>query len=161
MTQKTPNKPAKKKPSRTSKFWLFKSEPNVFSFADLKAKGKSGEEWDGVRNYQARNNMREMSKGDLAFFYHSNMGKEIVGVCEVCAAAHPDSTTDDERWECVDVRWVCEMPNPITLVDVKANPRLKTMPLVTSTRLSVQPVAARDWTEVCKMGGLDPKKIKR
>lgn len=149
-----------KAPNRKRKYWLFKSEPNVFSFDDLKAKGKKGEEWDGVRNYLARNNMRAMNVGDLGFFYHSNIGKEIVGICEVITKAHPDSTTDDERWECVDVRAVCEMPNPVTLVDVKANPRLQEMALVTAMRLSVQSVGLMQWNEVCKMGGLDPKKIK-
>jgi len=149
-----------KAPKLKKGYWLFKSEPNVFSFDDLKAKGKKGEEWDGVRNYLARNNMRAMKVGDLGFFYHSNIGKEVVGICEVVAEAHPDSTTDDERWECVDVRAVCALPNPVTLVDVKANPRLKEMALVTSMRLSVQSVGVTHWNEVCKMGGLDPKKLK-
>lgn len=154
------SKTASKKNSNHKKaYWLFKSEPDVFSFDDLKAKGKKGEEWDGVRNYQARNNMRAMNVGDLGFFYHSNIGKEIVGICEVITKAHPDSTTEDERWECVDVRAVCDIPNPVTLADVKANPRLQDMALVTSMRLSVQPVGATHWNEVCKMGGLDPKKI--
>lgn len=142
-------------------FWLFKSEPNVFSWDDLKKKGKKGEEWDGVKNYQARNNMRAMELGELGFFYHSNIGLEIVGICEVCKLAHPDSKTDDERWECVDVRAVCEMPNPVKLIDVKANPKLAKMSLVTSMRLSVQPVLADEWAEVCRMGGLDPKSIRR
>lgn len=142
-------------------FWLFKSEPDVFSWEDLKNKGKKGEEWDGVRNYLARNNMRAMLKGELGFFYHSNIGLEIVGICEVCKLAHPDSTTDDERWECVDVRAVCDMPKPVKLVDVKANPALEKMSLVTSMRLSVQPVLADEWVEVCRMGGLDPKKIRK
>ena len=154
-------KPVKKTVPKSTGFWLFKSEPNVFSYANLKAKGKKGEEWDGVRNYQARNNMRAMKIGDLGFFYHSNIDKSIVGVCEVSALVHPDSTTDDERWECVDVRAVCEMPTPVTLADVKSNPRLSDMALVTTSRLSVQPVRAAEWKEVCKMGGLDLKKLKR
>lgn len=140
-------------------YWLFKSEPDKFSWDDLKAKGAKGEEWDGVRNYMARNNMREMQLGDLGFFYHSNAGKDVVGICEVCALSHQDSTTDDERWDCVDVRAVCEVPNPVTLGDVKANPKLSDMALVTSMRLSVQPVTENEWAIVCKMGGLDPKKI--
>ncbi len=140
-------------------YWLFKSEPDKFSWDDLKAKGAKGEEWDGVRNYLARNNMREMRLGDLGFFYHSNAGKDIVGICEVCALSHQDSTTDDERWDCVDVRAVCEVPNPVTLGDVKDNPKLSEMALVTSMRLSVQPVTPAEWDIVCKMGGLDPKKI--
>ena len=157
MTTKT----AQKTLPKSTGFWLFKSEPDTFSFADLKAKGKRGEQWDGVRNYQARNNMRAMKLGDLGFFYHSNAGKDVVGICQVSALAHPDSTTDDERWECVDVRAVCDMPNPVTLADVKGNPKLENMSLVTSMRLSVQPVRSADWIEVCRMGGLDPKKIKQ
>ena len=141
------------------KYWLFKSEPNVFSFEDLKKKGKSGEEWDGVRNYQARNNMREMKLGHLGFFYHSNIGKEVVGICEVCSEAHPDSTTDDERWECVDVRAVCDFPQPVSLEDVKQNAKLGKMLLVTNTRLSVQPVTKQEWNTICKMGHLDPAAI--
>jgi len=85
-------------------YWLFKSEPDVFGWNDLTAKGDTGEEWDGVRNYQARNNMRAMKVGDQGFYYHSRSGLEIVGICEVCAEAHQDSTTEDERWDCVDVK---------------------------------------------------------
>ncbi len=136
--------------------WLFKSEPDVFSFDMLKAKGKKGEQWDGVRNYQARNNMRAMKVGDLGFFYHSNIGLEVVGIVEVCAEVHPDSTTDDPRWECVDIRAVRDMPKPVTLKDVKANPKLADMALVTSMRLSVQPVTDDEWEEVCRMGDLVP-----
>ncbi len=136
-------------------YWLFKSEPFKFSWDHLKAKGDKGEEWDGVRNYQARNNMRAMKLGDLGFFYHSNEGLEVVGICEVCALVHPDSTTDDERWECVDVKAVMDMPKPVKLADVKANPKLESMSLVTSMRLSVQPVTEDEWLEVCRMGGLD------
>lgn len=134
--------------------WLLKSEPDAFSWDELKAKGKAGEEWSGVRNYLARNNMRAMGMGDLAFFYHSNIELQIVGIAEVCALAHPDSTTDDERWDCVDVRAVRDMPKPVTLADVKANPKLANMSLVTSMRLSVQPVTKDEWDEVCRMGGL-------
>ncbi len=140
-------------------YWLLKSEPDAFSWEQLKAKGKAGEEWSGVRNFLARNNMRAMRTGDLGFFYHSNIGLEIVGICEVCALAHPDSTSDDPRWECVDVRAVCAMPKPVKLADVKANPKLAGMSLVTSMRLSVQPVTAAEWAEVCRMGALDSKKL--
>ena len=135
-------------------YWLFKSEPFKFSWDALKARGAKGEEWDGVRNYQARNNMRAMQIGDLGFFYHSNEGLNVVGICEVCALAHPDSTTDDERWECVDIRAVMDMPKPVSLADVKANEKLANMSLVTSMRLSVQPVTHDEWIEVCRMGGL-------
>ena len=136
-------------------YWLFKSEPFKFSWEMLKKKGAKGEEWDGVRNYLARNNMRAMQIGDRGFFYHSNEGLEVVGICEVCALAHPDSTTDDARWECVDIRAVEDMPNPVTLKHVKANPALEKMALVTSMRLSVQPVTEDEYLEVCRMGGLD------
>ncbi|MCD2179298.1 EVE domain-containing protein [Rhizobium sp. C1] len=136
-------------------FWLFKSEPFKFSWEMLKAKGAEGAEWDGVRNYLARNNMRAMQIGDKGFFYHSNEGLEVVGIAEVCALAHHDSTTDDPRWECVDIRAVLDMPKPVSLKDVKANPALEKMSLVTSMRLSVQPVMEDEWLEVCRMGGLD------
>lgn len=139
------------------KYWLFKSEPDKWSWTQQKNKGDAGEEWDGIRNYQARNNMREMQLGDLGFFYHSNEGLEVVGIVEVCALSHPDSTTDDERWDCVDVKAVCDMPEPVTLKAVKANPKLEEMSLVKSMRLSVQPVRPDEWEEVCRMGGL--KKI--
>lgn len=140
-------------------YWLFKSEPFKWSWEMQKAKGAIGEQWDGVRNYLARNNMRAMQLGDKAFFYHSNEGLEVVGIVEICALAHPDSTTDDHRWECVDIRAVCDMPKPVTLKDVKANPVLSDMALVTSMRLSVQPVKEDEWIEVCRMGGLDHTSI--
>ena len=140
-------------------YWLFKSEPDVWSWDMQKKKGAKGEQWDGVRNYQARNNMRAMKLGDLGFFYHSNEGLEVVGICEVCALAHPDSTTDDERWQCVDIKAVCDVATPVSLADVKANPKLGEMSLVTSMRLSVQPVTKREWEIVCAMAGLDPKAI--
>ncbi|MEW9805863.1 EVE domain-containing protein [Mesorhizobium sp. ZMM04-5] len=136
-------------------YWLFKSEPFKFSFDDLKKKGKAGTQWDGVRNYAARNNMKAMKVGDLGFFYHSNEGLNIVGIAEVCALAHPDTTTDDPRWECVDVRAVKDMPNPPTLAQIKANAKLADMALVRLGRLSVQPVTPAEWKEVCRMGGLE------
>lgn len=135
-------------------YWLMKSEPDAFSWDDLVAKGDAGEEWDGVRNYQARNNMRLMKIGDQVFFYHSNIGLEVVGIAEVCALSHPDSTTDDPRWDCVDIRAVKPLPTPVTLKQVKATPELAQMALVTSMRLSVQPVTPEEWALVCKMGGL-------
>ena len=138
-----------------SNYWLFKSEPDAWSWEQQKARGEAGEEWDGIRNYQARNNMREMKLGDKGFFYHSNQGLEIVGIVEVCKEIHPDSTTDDPRWECVDIKAVMDMPTPVTLKDVKANAALSAMSLVTSMRLSVQPVTKDEWLEVCRMGGLD------
>jgi predicted RNA-binding protein with PUA-like domain len=142
--------------SEAMAYWLFKSEPFKFSFDMLKEKGKAGTQWDGVRNYQARNNMRAMQVGDLGFFYHSNEGLAVVGIVEVAGLAHPDSTTDDARWECVDVRAVRDMPKAVSLPDIKANPKLEKMVLVANSRLSVQPVLPDEWREVCAMGGLDP-----
>ena len=134
--------------------WLFKSEPSTWSWDDQLAKGDAGEEWDGVRNYQARNHMRDMKIGDRGFFYHSQKDKEIVGIVEVVAEAHPDSTTDDERWECVDIKAVQSLKTPVTLEDVKAEPRLADMVLVNNTRLSVQPVSDEEWSLICNMGGV-------
>jgi predicted RNA-binding protein with PUA-like domain len=140
-------------------YWLFKTEPEAHSWERQKARGKKGEPWDGVRNFMARNNMVAMQLGDLGFFYHSGEGKEIVGVVEVCATAHPDPKDDTGTWRCVDVRAVCDMPKPVTLAAAKANPKLAEMVLVRSSRLSVQPVRPDEWKEVCRMGGLDPKSI--
>jgi len=140
--------------ARLMAYWLMKSEPDAFSWDDLVARADAGEEWSGVRNHQARNNMRAMTPGDKVFFYHSNIGKEIVGIAEVCALAHPDSTTDDPRWECVDIRALQPLPKAVTLAQVKATPALANMALVTSTRLSVQPVRDDEWHIVCAMGGL-------
>jgi predicted RNA-binding protein with PUA-like domain len=136
-------------------YWLFKSEPFKFSWEMLKSKGAAGQEWDGVRNYAARNNMRAMKIGDKGFFYHSNDGLAVVGIAEVCRLAHPDSTADNPTWECVDIRAVCEVPNPVTLQMVKETPALSEMALVKLSRLSVQPVTEAEYFEVCRMGGLD------
>ena len=137
------------------RYWLMKSEPVVFSWDDLVAREDKGEEWDGVRNYQARNFMREMELGDRAFFYHSQGDKAIVGICEICARAHPDSTTDDPRWDCVDVRAVTPLARPVELREIKEEPALREMALVSQPRLSVQPVRAEEWKLICKMGGVD------
>jgi len=137
-------------------YWLFKSEPFKWSWDMQKRRGEAGQEWDGVRNYQARNNMREMKIGDKGFFYHSNEGLEVVGIVEVCALAHPDSTTEDPRWECVDIRAIADMPSPVSLPDIKANPKLSEMVLVNNSRLSVQPVTEAEWKEICRMGKLSP-----
>ena len=135
-------------------YWLFKSEPDAFGWDDLVAKGDRGEEWDGVRSYQARNNMRAMKKGDLGLFYHSNIGKEAVGIVEVIAEAHPDSTADDPKWECVDVKAVKPLPRPVSLDQAKQEPRLKDMVLVNNSRLSVQPVTDEEWAVVMELAGL-------
>lgn len=137
-------------------YWLFKSEAGTWSWDDQVARGDAGQQWDGVRNYQARNNMRAMRVGDLGFFYHSQDDREIVGVVEVIAPAHPDSTSDDPRWDCVDLRAVAPFPKPVTLDACKAEPRLKAMVLVNNSRLSVQPVTEEEWRLVCEMGGYVP-----
>ena len=141
-------------------YWLMKSEPNVFSFADLAAKTARGEPeaWHGVRNYAARNHMKAMAIGDEAFFYHSNIGKEIVGLMRVIALAHPDATAElkDGKvvWECVDVAAVKTLPRPVTLETIKATPELADMALIKLSRLSVSPVRPEEWALICRMGGL-------
>lgn len=136
--------------------WLFKSEPDVWGWDAQAAKGDAGEEWNGVRNYQARNNMRLMALGDKGFFYHSRTGLEIVGIIEVCALSHPDSTTDDARWDCVDIKAVRPLETPVTLEQIKTDPRLDTMVLVKNSRLSVQPVTDAEWEIICALGETKP-----
>ncbi|MEL7256604.1 MAG: EVE domain-containing protein [Pseudomonadota bacterium] len=138
------------------RYWLFKSEPSTWSWDQQVAKADDGEEWDGVRNYQARNFMREMKVGDRGFFYHSQTEKAVVGVVEVIAEAHPDSTTDDDRWECVDIKALRPVETPVTLEMIKADPRLDDMVLVKNSRLSVQPVTPEEWKVVCGLGGISP-----
>ena len=138
---------------RLMAYWLFKSEPDVFGWDDLVAKGDEGEEWDGVRNYQARNMMRAMAVGDLGLFYHSNVGKEAVGICQVIALAHPDSTAADPKWECVDIKAVRKLPRAVSLEEAKAEPRLAEMVLVNNTRLSVQPVSEAEWSVIMELSG--------
>lgn len=137
--------------------WLMKSEPDVLSYDDVVAKG-APEEWHGVRNYAARNFMKAMALGDEAFFYHSNIGKEIVGIVRIVALAHPDSTAEPKNgkvvWECVDVLPVRKLPRPVTLETIKATPALAEMALVKLSRLSVGPVTEAEWALICKMGGL-------
>ncbi|MDO6456892.1 EVE domain-containing protein [Celeribacter halophilus] len=137
-------------------YWLFKSEAEVWSWDQQVAKGEAGEEWDGVRNYQARNNMRAMKLGDRGFFYHSRKETEIVGIVEVCAEAHPDSKANDPRWECVDIKAVRPFTKPVTLAMCKEDHRLKDMVLVNNSRLSVQPVTEDEWKIVCELGETDP-----
>lgn len=133
-------------------YWLFKSEPSTWGWDDQIAKGDVGEEWDGVRNYQARNFMREMKTGDRGFFYHSQKEKSVVGIVEICAEAHPDSTIDDSRWECVDIKALRGFVQPVTLDQIKADPRLEDMVLVKNSRLSVQPVSPSEWQVICALG---------
>lgn len=134
-------------------FWLFKSEPDTWSWDQQKAKGAAGEEWTGVRNYQARNFMRAMQIGDKGFYYHSNEGREVVGIVEVCETVRPDSTSDNPTWECVHIRSVMDVPRAVSLDVIKADPRLSEMVLVKNSRLSVQPVLPAEWKIVCELAG--------
>ena len=144
------------KGDRLMAFWLFKSEPDVFSWQDQVDRGDDGEEWHGIRNYAARNNMRAMVLGDRGFFYHSNIGKEMVGIAEVMGLSQPDSTTDDPRWDCVRIKAVRGFQRPVTLETCKHTPGLKKMILVNNSRLSVQPVTPEEWQIVCALGGVEP-----
>ena len=135
-------------------YWLFKSEPGAWSWENQKAKGETGEEWDGVRNYQARNFMRDMKIGDRGFFYHSVDEKRIVGIVEVVKLYYPDPTDASGRFGMVDVKAVKAVPTPVTLAEIKADERLHDMPLVRQSRLSVAPVGHEEWDIICAMGGL-------
>ena len=139
----------------TMAYWLVKSEPSVWSWDQQVAKGAKGEAWTGVRNFTARQNLVNMKKGDRAFFYHSNEGKNIVGIVEIAREHHPDPTAKaGEPWVVVDVKAIEPVPNPVSLEDIKKEPKLKDMALIKLSRLSVQPVTADEWKLVCKMGGV-------
>ena len=135
-------------------YWLLKSEPDTWSWDQQKAEGRKGAEWGGVRNFQARNNMRAMTKGDFGFFYHTGDEKRVVGIVKVVKEAHPELTDPTGQWECVDVAAVTALPRPVTLAEIKAEPKLKSMVLVRNPRLSVQPVSEAEWRKVCAMGGV-------
>lgn len=135
-------------------YWLVKSEPSAWSWEQQVAKGAEGEPWTGVRNFTARQNLVAMKKGDLAFFYHSNEGKEIVGIAEIIREAYPDPTDKTARFVCVDIKANEPLQTPVTIAAVKADKRLADMALVKYSRLSVQPVTPAEWKLVCKMGGL-------
>ena len=135
-------------------FWLMKSEPDVYPWSKLVADKRGS--WDGVRNHLAKLNLKAMKKGDKAFFYHSNIGKEVVGIVEVSQTSAPDSTTDDPRWDCVHIRAVRPLLRPVTLETCKSHPGLEKMVLVNNSRLSVQPVSLEEWRIVCALGGVDP-----
>lgn len=136
----------------TTAYWLVKSEPDAFSW-DQQVANKV-EPWTGVRNHMAKKNLAAMKKGDRAFFYHSNVGKEIVGVVEVAREAYPDPTAEPgEPWVCVDMKAVAPMPRPVTLATIKADPALADLALVRLSRLSVAPVSAEHWAHICKLGG--------
>lgn len=136
------------------RYWLMKTEPETFSFDDLVRDGSA--EWDGVRNYQARNNMREMSVGDLVLIYHSVGPREVVGIARVSAAAHQDSTTGDDRWQCVDVEPVKPLVEPVGLAEIKADPRLADIALVRHSRLSVAPLTAAEFRRILSLGRTRP-----
>ena len=135
-------------------YWLVKSEPSVWSWDHQVAKGAKGEPWTGVRNFTARQNLVAMKKGDKAFFYHSNEGKEIVGIAEVIKEAYPDPTDKTGKFVCVDIKADKPLKTPVTMAAIKADKKLAAMALVKYSRLSVQPVTAEEWKLVCKMGGL-------
>lgn len=135
--------------------WLFKSEPEAWSWADQVARGEVGEPWDGVRSHQAANNMRRMRVGERGFFYHSQTERAVVGIVEVIHEARPDPTDDTGRWECVRLRAVEPLRRPVTLAEIKARPELGAMALVRQSRLSVSEVSEAEWRLIRAMGGLD------
>lgn len=134
-------------------YWLFKSEPEAFSWDDQVKAGAKGEEWSGVRNFLAQKHMKTMKIGDLGFFYHSVHEKQVVGIVKVVNEAHPDSTDAQGRWQCVDVAAVAPLPQPVTLAEIKETPSLADMVLVKNSRLSVQPVTPEEWAFICERGG--------
>lgn len=136
-------------------YWLIKSEPATWSWDQQVGSGARGEAWTGVRNHTAKQNLMKMKKGDRAFFYHSNEGKEIVGIAEVCRESYPDPTAEPgSPWVVVDVRAVTPLATPVTLAAIKEDPELADMALVKQSRLSVQPVTAQQWKRVCALGGV-------
>ena len=136
---------------RETAYWLVKSEPEAFSWADQLRAG--AEPWSGVRNFAARNHLRAMRAGDQAFFYHSNQGREIVGIVEVVREAYPDPTAESGDWSAVDMRAVAALARPVTLAALKADPRFADLALLRQSRLSVLPVSAAHWAMICALGG--------
>jgi predicted RNA-binding protein with PUA-like domain len=134
--------------------WLFKTEPEAWSWENQKKKGAKGEPWSGVRNFQAASNMKKMKKGDLGFFYHTGEERRIVGIVEVIGEYRPDPTDETHRFGLVDVKAVKDVPNPVTLAEIKADPLLRDMVLVKYSRLSVQPVTPEEWQHICRAGGV-------
>ena len=133
-------------------YWLLKSEPDVWSIEQQKKVGNKGATWDGVRNYQAANNLKKMSKGDLCFFYHSNIGKEIVGIVTVIETAFIDPTDKDKKFVAVKVKFKEKLKNTVSLTDIKKNKSLKHLSLIKQSRLSVMPVDSKSWKIIYKMG---------
>ncbi len=138
-------------------YWLLKSEPNVWSITDQKKAGLKGTTWDGVRNYQAANNLKKMSKGDLCFFYHSNIGKEIVGITEVIKTAFIDPTGKEKKFVAVQVKFKKALNKPVSLENIKKNPNLSKLPLIRQSRLSVMPIDTKSWQIILKMSSIDKK----
>ena len=136
------------------KYWLMKSEPNVWSIYKQINAGSKGADWDGVRNYQAANNLKKMKKGDLCFFYHSNIGKEIVGIVEVIKTAFIDPTDKDKRFVAVKVKFKSKLKSTVSLENIKKNKTLKELPLVKQSRLSVMPIDTKSWKIILKMGNI-------
>ena len=134
------------------KYWLLKSEPDVWSLNQQKKAGIKGTTWDGVRNYQARNNLKKMKVGDLCFFYHSNIGKEIVGIVKVIKKAFLDKTDKKKMFVAVQVRFVEEFNTPISLEKIKKTKAISHLPLIKQSRLSVMPIDYKSWKIICKMG---------
>ncbi len=134
------------------KFWLMKSEPNVWSIENQKSIGEKGVNWDGVRNYQAANNLKKMKKGDLCFFYHSNIGKEIVGIVEIIKESFIDPTDKKKRFVAVRVKFSKKLKIPVSLESIKKIKNLKHLSLIKQTRLSVMPIDFKSWKTICKMG---------
>ena len=132
-----------------------KSEPNVWSIADQKKAGLKGATWDGVRSYQAANNLKKMSKGDLCFFYHSNIGKEIVGIIEVIKTAFIDPTDKEKKFVAVQVRFNKALDKPVLLENIKKNPNLSNLSLIKQSRLSVMPIDTKNWKIILKMGSIN------
>ena len=137
-------------------YWLMKSEPDVWSIDQQKKAGIKGAPWDGVRNYQAANNLKKMKRGDLSFFYHSNIGKEIVGIVEVIKTAFKDKSDKKNRFVAVQVRFVEKFKNPITLEKIKKNKVFSHLPLIKQSRLSVMPIDDKSWKIIYKMGKINP-----
>jgi predicted RNA-binding protein with PUA-like domain len=135
-------------------YWLLKSEPNVWAIDQQKDAGAKGTAWDGVRNYQAANNLKKMSKGNLCFFYHSNIGKEIVGIVEVIQTAFPDITDKEKRFVAVQIKFKQKMPEPVSLEMIKKTKELANLSLIKQSRLSVMPIDPKSWKIICKMGKL-------
>ena len=140
------------------KYWLLKSEPNIWSIYQQKKAGSKGSDWDGVRNYQAANNLKKMDMGDLCFFYHSNIGTEIVGIVEVIKKAFLDPTDKSKKFVSVKVKFKAKLKYPVSLENIKKNKKLKNLQLLRQSRLSVMPIDSKCWKIILKMGSIDLKK---